>query len=52
MKLTYIDFDNFIIENKNKSNTVDSYSTHKKCVRVSFEVDRNEVVFSSLKRSE
>ena len=31
MKLTYIDFDNLIIKNKNKSNTVDSYSIHKIC---------------------
>ena len=29
MKLTYIDFDNFIIVNKNKSNIVHSYSIHK-----------------------
>ena len=37
MKLTYIDFDNFIIVNKNKSKTVHSYSFAKICKHLSSE---------------
>ena len=37
MKLTYIDFDNFIIVNKNKSKTVPSYSFAKICKHLSSE---------------
>lgn len=35
MKLTYIDFDNFIIVNKNKSKTVYSYSNDMICKHLS-----------------